>query len=155
MRLLKLLYIADRESLAETGKTITGDQPCAMERGPVLCETYDLIRGKGANAAPWARHVRTDRYDIELVSDPGKKQLSRGDVAKLLEVSKRYQDFDEWAMSELTSKFEEWKTNYPGNKSSAPIPWQDMLRAQGKTDFIETVAREKATREFYDKLFGS
>src|SRR5271155_4089348 len=44
MRLLKLLYMADRESLRETGRPITGGPVTAMERGPVLEEVYDLIR---------------------------------------------------------------------------------------------------------------
>ena len=36
LRLLKLLYIADREWLAETGESITGDRAYAMKQGPVL-----------------------------------------------------------------------------------------------------------------------
>lgn len=36
LRMLKLLYLADRESLKETGHTITGDRVVAMEHGPVL-----------------------------------------------------------------------------------------------------------------------
>lgn len=45
MRLLKLLYIADRESIREVGRPITGGAVVAMERGPVLEEVYDLIPG--------------------------------------------------------------------------------------------------------------
>ena len=43
IRLLKLLYVADRESVRGTGFPITGDDPCAMRRGPVLSITHDLI----------------------------------------------------------------------------------------------------------------
>ena len=32
MRLLKILYIVDRELLAETGNTLTGDQAYAMKK---------------------------------------------------------------------------------------------------------------------------
>ena len=38
IRLLELLYIADRELLAETGRTITGDRAVAMRHGPVLSQ---------------------------------------------------------------------------------------------------------------------
>ena len=48
IRLLKLLYIADRELLAETGRTLTGDEAVAMKNGPVLSRVYDLIKGVGA-----------------------------------------------------------------------------------------------------------
>ena len=48
IRLLKLLYIADRELLAETGRTITGDRVVAMDHGPVLSQVYDLIKGQAS-----------------------------------------------------------------------------------------------------------
>ena len=46
LRLLKLLYIADRESLTERARPITGDYPVAMDHGPVLSNTYNLIKGE-------------------------------------------------------------------------------------------------------------
>jgi hypothetical protein len=36
VRLLKLLYIADREMMAEAGAPVTGDRAVAMDHGPVL-----------------------------------------------------------------------------------------------------------------------
>jgi uncharacterized phage-associated protein len=41
MRLLKLLYIAERETLGRTGRPIVGGPVTAMERGPVLLEVLD------------------------------------------------------------------------------------------------------------------
>src|SRR5580700_367699 len=63
MRLLKLLYIADREAVKETGRPITGGPLMAMERGPVLQEVYDLIRGQHAAMPFWDRYFRKNRYD--------------------------------------------------------------------------------------------
>src|SRR5205823_5989742 len=100
MRLLKLLYIADREMLAEHAHPITGDQPVAMERGPVLSQTYHLILGQLDGAVEWAKFVRKDHYDVVLANDPGHGQLSKAILAKLHEVSERYQDKDEWDMVE-------------------------------------------------------
>ena len=48
LRLLKLLYIADRESLRETGRPIVGTKLVAMDLGPVHSEVYDLIKGARA-----------------------------------------------------------------------------------------------------------
>jgi uncharacterized phage-associated protein len=50
MRLLKLLYIADREMLAETAKPVTGDRAYAMKNGPVLSHVYALIKGESSRA---------------------------------------------------------------------------------------------------------
>jgi uncharacterized phage-associated protein len=59
VRLLKLLYIADREMMAEAGAPITGDRAVAMDHGPVLSHVYDLVKGKAARAGEWAHSIRT------------------------------------------------------------------------------------------------
>ena len=62
LRLLKLLYIADREWLAETGESITGDRAYAMKYGPVLSNIYDLIKGNGSRAGEWDDYIHTEGY---------------------------------------------------------------------------------------------
>jgi len=48
VRLLKLLYIADRESIAQTGEPILGTKLVAMKWGPLHSKVLDLINGVGA-----------------------------------------------------------------------------------------------------------
>src|SRR5271168_2812070 len=92
-RALKLLYVAERELLAETGSLLTADRPCAMENGPVLSTTYNLIKGRGRadQQAVWSRYLQTDEYDLVLKEDPGHGELSKGIRRKLEEVTKRYE----------------------------------------------------------------
>src|SRR3954453_20832474 len=92
-RVLKLLYVAERELLAETGSLLTADRPCAMEKGPVLSKTYNLIKGGGPTdqQAIWNRYLQTDGYDLVLTDDPGHGELSRGIRRKLEEVTQRYE----------------------------------------------------------------
>ena len=152
MRLLKLLYIADREMLATHALPITGDAVVAMERGPVLSHTYDLLR---ANEGAWAKFLHKDHYDVMLLRDPGKGQLSKAIVAKLQEVSDRYQDMDEWDMVEETHKLAEWQKNFPpGSNSSHPIRWEDVLIAQGKADLIAEVEKDERASAMFDEVFG-
>ncbi|MBV9126169.1 MAG: SocA family protein, partial [Planctomycetes bacterium] len=146
MRLLKLLYVADREALAEMGRPITGDQALAMKQGPVLSRTYDLIRGQSARSGEWDHFIHKDGYGIELVADPGRGDLSKGEVAKLLEVADRYRNLDDWELSEETHKFEEWKKNYPGNNEAKPIPWEEALAALGRTELAEAIERDESDR---------
>jgi uncharacterized phage-associated protein len=152
MRLLKLLYIAERELLAEHSHPITGDEAVAMERGPVLSQTYGLILGKAVGAEEWAKYVRKDHYDACLIADPGRGQLSKVVLEKLDEVSQRYQDMDEWDMVEETHKFEEWKKNYTGSKSAYPIAWEDVLIAQGKKHLIPEVESDERASSLFDKM---
>src|SRR6516165_1045948 len=71
LRLLKLLYIADRESLAETGRSMSGDSIVAMKHGPVLRNVYNLVRSDHPQAPGWGNFLRRDGYHLELVSNPG------------------------------------------------------------------------------------
>ncbi len=59
IRLLKLLYIADRELLAEVGRPMTGDIPVAMKYGPVPSRVYDLIKGLAGRTEDWFRYIES------------------------------------------------------------------------------------------------
>jgi uncharacterized phage-associated protein len=154
LRLLKLLYIADRELLAAKGRTITGDRALAMEFGPVLSRTYDLIKGFEARAGEWDEFVHSDVYAVELRKDPGLDDLSKAEIAKLQEVSDRYRDVDDEDLSSLTHDFPEWRKHAAGN-GAGEIPWQDILTAQNKADIIEIAESHAATSEALDQLLGS
>ena len=45
IKLVKLLYLAERLSLQRYGEPITGDKLVSMPHGPVLSMTYDHING--------------------------------------------------------------------------------------------------------------
>jgi uncharacterized phage-associated protein len=154
IRLLKLLYIADRELLAETGRTITGDRAVAMDHGPVLTQIDNLIKGEATRAGEWNQHIHTIGHRLELKRDPGRGELSRGEIQKLNELTDRYRNVDDWRLSEMTHDFREWLDCFrPG--ASNPIPWQSVLAAQGKQDFLEIIERDEADREYLDQLFGA
>ncbi|MBX9678954.1 MAG: SocA family protein [Gemmataceae bacterium] len=128
MRLLKLLYIADREAILETEQPIVGGPFIAMERGPVLEEVYDLIRGQHTDMPLWGDFLETKRYNIELIQKPDVKKLSRYEIKKLQDVSRRYIFQDEWDLAKITHEFPEWIKNNPGS-SSRKIPLDDILDA--------------------------
>lgn len=155
LRLLKLLYIADRQYLKEHGRPITGDDPVAMDNGPVLSATYDLIRGKGEGAADWQRYLpNVGRRDIELGEDPGVGKLSRFEIAKLQQVADDLAEQDDWAVADLTHQFAEWEKNRPPKGSSRPIPLDDVLGAVGLLDRKDDLMATKRAREIADSAFG-
>src|SRR5712691_464729 len=45
LKLIKLLYLADRESLKRHGHPISDDRYVSMDHGPVLSTTFNLIKG--------------------------------------------------------------------------------------------------------------
>lgn len=156
IRLLKLLYIADRELLAETAASVTGDRACAMKKGPVLSHVYSLIKGESSRSQEWFESIETQGYAVKLKRDRGRGRLSRGEIEKLVEVSERHRNQDHWEISDLTHDFPEWRQHFPEGACSGSyaIPWQDILRAQGKEEMILAVEVEEAARRHLDEVFG-
>jgi uncharacterized phage-associated protein len=79
MGLLKFLYVADRLSLSRRGRPITGDEYFAMQFGPVLSRTKDLIldRAYPPSDGVWEKAIERDgQWDVKLTSDPGSDSLS-------------------------------------------------------------------------------
>ena len=62
VRLMKLLYIADREALKEVGRPITCDSVVAMKHGPVLSRLYDIIKGQSLESPRFDEHIGQQGY---------------------------------------------------------------------------------------------
>lgn len=154
MRLLKLLYIADRESLRDNGRPLTGDRAVAMRRGPLPTVVYSLIRGHHIEAPRWNGYFRRTGFEISLAKDPGVGELSRYELEKLEEITRRYRDKDEWDMVEVTHEFPEWIKNDPGD-SSRPIPFEDILNAVGRSQDIGDITRAENQRATFDRIFNT
>lgn len=154
LRLLKLLYIAEREILAETGRPLTGDHAVAMKNGPVLSRTFDTIKGQSSDADRWSEFIHRDGYKVVLRNKPGRGKLSKREIAKLEAVSQRYRPMEDFELSEATHEFEEWKSQYvPGTAN--PIPWQEILNAQNQPGMIAVAEHEAAVESALDSLLGS
>jgi hypothetical protein len=74
MKLIKLLYLADREALARWGRPITTDNYVPMDKGPVLSHVLDRINeGPGPDEEPgyWTQHITSSgNYEVTLTDDP-------------------------------------------------------------------------------------
>ena len=62
MKLIKLLYLADREALLRWGRTISTDRYVSMDRGPVLSRVLDLATDGEDPGTPsiWASSITVD-----------------------------------------------------------------------------------------------
>ena len=78
LRLLKLLIIADRRCLKETGRPILGSKVVAMDNGPLHSDVYDLIKGEHASEPLWSRYIaKAGKQDVVLEDEPPVGRLSR------------------------------------------------------------------------------
>lgn len=138
MRLLKLLYFADRKSLEETGRPITGDYFVAMEHGPTLSQLLNLVNQREINNEEWDKYIQRDGHNIRLIKDPGNGKLCRYEIDLLRKIWSQYREKGEWEVALESEELPEWKKNNPG-KSSKFIPLSDVLEAIGKSGWLEEI----------------
>lgn len=153
-KLIKLLYVAERESLIETGRPIVGDQPCAMPRGAALTEIVDCIC-KERVAEGWLEFfapVLGKR--LSLKKDPGDGALSRYEKDKLAEVARRFHEQDRWDTADATHELPEYTKNAVEG-SSKPIPIEDILEAGGVSGSAGSVARRAEEQQALMRALGS
>lgn len=156
MQLVKLLYIADRESLRLAGRPITGDKHVAMQHGPVLSHTLNLIKGDHSQSAKWQAHFSSVGNSVILTNDPGDGQLSNFDIKMLQGVAKKYRGYTAAQLRRLTHEFDEYKKNEPKDGAKvADIPLGDVLEALGQLDRKGKLEAEAAQAESTRRLFSA
>lgn len=131
IKLLKLLYIADREAFSDWGTPISNDNYVSMDHGPVLSQTYNLIRDGGRF---WSAYISAPfrDYEIELTTSLQKKRkLSLAEEDTLRKVFEEYGHQNRWAIVDFMHTLPEWKN--PGG-SSIPISIIEILRALNESD---------------------
>lgn len=136
MKLLKLLYIADRRALAQFGRPITFDQMVSMKYGPVLSNTLNLIRDEPPPFAEsyWRDHISppTAAYEVSLIrTDIPNHQLSPAEEALLDGVFAEFGSMGRWDLSQHTHSFPEYSET---RDSSIPIRVHDVLLGQGVSE---------------------
>jgi uncharacterized phage-associated protein len=155
MKLLKLLYIAERESLRRFGRPICGDDYVSMKLGPVMSIVFNLIKEERSDEDFWLSHIRrreNEKYEVELFEDPGLGPLSEAEIELLETTFDHYKNADQWDLSRISHEFPEWDAP---KGSCHKIPPERVLRAVGKSDEeIDEIAREARERQYFDGLFG-
>ena len=141
MKLIKLLYLADRTALLRWGRPITTDRYVSMDRGPVLSRVLDLATDGDEPGGPsiWGDHIgEPANYEVALKIDPGRDELSEAELAVLDEIFQAHGTKSRWELVDLMHALPEWKDPQGG---AIPISLRDILKAGGKTE-IEIAAIE-------------
>lgn len=135
IKLMKLLYLAEREAVRQFGEPIIGDKLVSMPHGPVLSITLELMNGASNYPVGWNRWI-TDREGHDLaLADAGMIRSPEEDLLDLslddLEVLKTIWDkfghWDKWKLRDYTHTggCPEWQDP---QGSSHPIPMERLLQ---------------------------
>lgn len=134
MKLIKLLYIVEREALLTWGRPVTADRCVSLSRGPILSQTLNLINEEPKPDAdsPWNRHIsQPAEYNVRLLAPAGDDELSTAELALIDDVFARYGKMNRWELVEFVHTFPEWQDP---EGSALPIDYRDILKAGGKTE---------------------
>jgi uncharacterized phage-associated protein len=154
LRLLKLLFIADRMSIKEMGFPILGSKIVAMDNGPLHSAIYDLIKGNHPAEPIWSKYIMTDGpRDVVMVDEPDLSKLSRPEIALLARVSDDHVQQDDWTISNLTREFEEWKQYY-SKGTPAEIPLEAVIDGAGRGQDKEEILQDLRDDEAFDRFFS-
>ena len=141
LKLIKLLYITDREALTKWGQPLTGDSYFSLPHGPVVSRIQNLITDDPEFSAStyWCDYIRREDYDVALSSSPGIDLLSKAEITLLEEIFDRFGRMSRWHLRDLTHEFPEW---HDPEGSCLPISYQEILAAVGRVAEAEELARE-------------
>lgn len=127
-KLMKLLYIADRDCFLKHERPITGDVQVAMPHGPLPSRCLDLVNGQYEQwIHPLLDHFVCENYMIRLNRDPGASRLDDADTDVLNETMKQYGHIHTWSLVRLTHEFPEYKAVYQEGTSTV-IPYELMAK---------------------------
>jgi uncharacterized phage-associated protein len=134
-KLMKLMYLAERQSITDYGELLVGDNPVSLPQGPVLSRTYDIAKANSNNAL-WNKHIARNGMLVELNKGVENRHLSRADFKVL---DKTWNTFGHLSPQELTdlthNECEEWSDPCG---SSHPIEYWEFAKAVGYDDEAST-----------------
>ena len=156
LKLMKLIYLADRFSYQRYGKPISGDLAVSMNHGPVLSATYDLMKGvrKSEYWNNWISPIINNELSLNNQNDLLCFDLLSKAVTKILdEVFAQFGYKTTWEIRDDTHEFPEWEDP---KGSSKPIPVSAILRAVGiNSDMIERILVRLEENDALDRVLAS
>jgi uncharacterized phage-associated protein len=143
MKLIKLLYLVDREALIRWGRPVTTDRYVSMDRGPVLSNVLDLISQGPApgTESVWDRYIsEPSGYEVGLRREAPTDELSPAEISLIEEIFRKYGHMSRWELVDRVHELPEWQDPEGG---AIPIRYADILKASGKSpDEIEAILAE-------------
>ncbi len=157
MKLIKLLYLVDREALMLWERPLTGDTYVSMPKGPVLSNVLDIINN-GENPKDnsyWYKYITTPSdFEIKLKRELIEQDaLSKRELKLIEEIFEQFKEFDQWEMVEICHEMlPEWEEV---ENTSKPIKIERILKEVNKSkDEIDAIAEEISNLNYVKKILS-
>jgi len=113
VKVMKLLYLADREQFIRHGCPITGDNQRAMQYGPVPSRSLDLLNGFCTSPHDTVfKFLHIDDNKVFARENPGTSLLNTDEIAVLDDVVKKYGSIPSWSLVHQTHALPEYANTY-------------------------------------------
>ena len=151
LKLVKLMYLSERESLSKYGEPLTGDGLYSMDHGPILSITLnhinDLIDSEDDGWDSWISD--RENHKLGLVKEDTSIEdltfLSDADVKILDAVWSEHGHLSKYEIRDLTHKIcSEWEDP---KGSSNPIPYSRLLKCVGYDPEVATEIEERIIQQ--------
>jgi uncharacterized phage-associated protein len=154
LSLIKILYLADRKSLVERGRPITGDAMVSMPHGPVLSRIYDSVKcgPEEGQPLPWNEYLAERENNIISLrqGNPPTDELSEYERGVLQATLEQYRGFEPWELRKITHDLPEYEDP---NGSSRPIDPAKILREEGwSNEEIREAAMSAREERFLSRI---
>lgn len=138
LKLIKLLYLADRESMIRYGMPISFDYAYSMDNGPMLSGALDFVNGfveDRSATAKWEEWINNrDNHQVSLNRKFGRDdldELSEADLDVLETIWKQFGHLDQWQLVKYTHEnCAEWEDSGGG---AIPINEADIFLSAGSS----------------------
>ena len=114
MKVIKLLWIADRYHLRKYGRTVTGDEYLAMNYGPVASTTRDLIEKTEFLNLEEVKYSEqyiepVGKYEVQSKKKPDLQYLAETDKEALNFSISKFGSLDQFELKDISHRYPEWK----------------------------------------------
>lgn len=159
LKVVKMVYLADRESLKRSGFPILDDHFVSMPHGPVNSLTYSHLNGEhDLTACGWSSFLEDKENHkvgiVENVQIDDLDELSDADISILEDIWTKFKDMNKWQIRDWThdrNNIPEWEDP---NGSSKPIPLERILTHLGIENADKQVESINEQRNI-ESLFAS
>lgn len=158
MKLVKLVYLLDRLSIARRGIPVVGGIYYSMRNGPVTSELLDVINaGKLADDADssWEQFISDrERHEVGLQKDPPIDFISESEIKLIQDTYKEHGAKDQWQIRDWCHQnCGEWTPLEAGRER---IMVEEIAVNVGKSEAeVKRITEEAAESNLLNRAFSA
>ena len=155
LKVIKLIYFADKYHLRKYGRTITEDLYFAMELGPVQSTVKDIIDNSFclSDGEKEYRKSYLDKngHNVISINDVDSKQLSKSDISAITLIWNKLGEYTKKELVDLTHENQEWKQCEDKLSSNSRVQLDIISLFKDSNDFVSDLTKDDVenSKEIY------